>query len=132
MKKVAGQIRLDLAQYRELAAFVQFGSELDQATKEQLAQGERVREMLKQPQYEPMAVEDQVLIIYAATRKHLLKIATDKVHDYEVKLLEYTKRRRPELMELIREKMELTEDVETLMKEVLDEFTTMYLEETEA
>ena len=132
MKKVAGQIRLDLAQYRELAAFAQFGSELDQATKEQLAQGERVREMLKQPQYEPMAVEDQVLIIYAATRKHLLKIATDKVHDYEVKLLEYTKRRRPELMELIREKMELTEDVETLMKEVLDEFTTMYLEETEA
>ena len=132
MKKVAGQIRLDLAQYRELAAFAQFGSELDQATKEQLAQGERVREMLKQPQYEPMAVEDQVLIIYAATRKHLLRIPTSKVHDYETKLLEYTKRRRPELMELIREKMELTEDVEALMKEVLDEFTTMYLEETEA
>jgi F-type H+-transporting ATPase subunit alpha len=132
MKKVAGPIRLDLAQYRELAAFAQFGSELDQATKEQLAQGERVREMLKQPQYEPMSVEDQVMIIYAATRKHLLGIPTEKVREYETELLEYVHRRRPELPDLIREKKELTEEVETLMKEVLDEFTAQFLKEQEA
>ncbi|MBQ4002228.1 MAG: F0F1 ATP synthase subunit alpha, partial [Lachnospiraceae bacterium] len=124
--------RLDLAQYRELAAFAQFGSELDQATKEQLAQGERVREMLKQPQYEPMSVEDQVLVLYAATRKYLLKLPTAKVRDYETSLLEYVHRRRPELPDLIREKKELTEEVETLMKEVLDEFTAQFLKEQEA
>ena len=75
MKKIAGPIRIDLAQYRELAAFAQFGSELDAYTKERLAQGVRIKEVLKQPQYKPMPVEYQVIIIYAATRKHLLDIA---------------------------------------------------------
>ncbi len=74
MKKIAAPIRTELAQYRELAAFAQFGSELDADTKEKLAQGERIREMLKQPQYQPMPVEKQVVIIYAATKKYLMDI----------------------------------------------------------
>ena len=88
--------------------------------------------MLKQPQYEPMRVADQVLILYAATRKYLLRIPTSKVQDYEKKLLEYVGRRRPELPELIREKKELTEEVEELMKKVLDEFSDQYVKEIEA
>ena len=88
--------------------------------------------MLKQQQYETMSVEDQVMIIYAATRKHLLRIPTRKVRDYEAKMLEYVHRRRPELPELIRQRKELTEEVETLMKQVLDEFTDSYVKETEA
>ena len=79
MKKIAGPIRVELAQYREMASFAQFGSDLDAATKEQLAQGERIREVLKQPQYKPMAVEYQVIIIYAVTRKYLLDIPTTEI-----------------------------------------------------
>ncbi|MEE0884051.1 MAG: F0F1 ATP synthase subunit alpha, partial [Faecalimonas sp.] len=79
MKKIAGPIRIELAQYRELASFAQFGSELDKDTAERLAQGERIKEMLKQPQYKPMPVEYQIIIIYAATRKHLLDIAVEDI-----------------------------------------------------
>ena len=79
MKKIAGPIRLELAQYRELASFAQFGSELDEATKNQLAQGERIREILKQPNYKPMPVEYQIVIIFAATKKLLLDVPTDKI-----------------------------------------------------
>ena len=83
MKKIAAPIRVELAQYRELAAFSQFGSELDDDTKEKLAQGERLREVLKQPQYQPMAVELQVIILYAATQKFLLDIPTERIQDFE-------------------------------------------------
>jgi len=86
MKKIAGPIRIDLAQYRELAAFAQFGSELDADTKERLAQGVRIKEVLKQPQYKPMPVEYQVIIIYAATRKHLLDIAVEDILRFETEL----------------------------------------------
>ena len=78
MKKIAAPIRVELAQFRELASFAQFGSELDADTKEKLAQGERIREVLEQPQYAPVPVEYQVIILYAATRKHLLDIPTEK------------------------------------------------------
>ena len=81
MKKLASPIRVELAQYRELAAFSQFGSELDEDTRNQLAQGERIKEILKQPQYKPMPVEKQVVIIYAATRKYLLDIEVDRIHE---------------------------------------------------
>lgn len=87
IKKIAAPIRVDLAQYRELAAFAQFGSELDADTKEKLAQGERLKEVLKQPQYKPMPVEYQVIIIYAATNKYLLDIAVDRIADFEKELL---------------------------------------------
>ena len=96
MKKIAGPIRLELAQYRELAAFSQFGSELDADTKERLAQGERIREMLKQPQYKPMAVEYQIIIIYAATKKYLLDIPVEDVLRFESELFEYVDTKYPE------------------------------------
>ena len=83
MKKIAGPIRTDLAQYRELAAFAQFGSELDDDTKERLDQGERIREILKQPQYQPLPVEKQVAIIYAAVKKHLLDLPVDQILDFQ-------------------------------------------------
>lgn len=92
MKKLASPIRVELAQYRELAAFSQFGSELDEDTRNQLAQGERIKEILKQPQYKPMPVEKQVVIIYAATRKYLLDIEVDRILEFESGLFEYIPR----------------------------------------
>ena len=88
MKKIAGPIRTDLAQYRELASFAQFGSELDDDTKERLDQGERIKEILKQPQYQPLAVEKQVVIIYAAVKKHLLDLAVDQILDFQKELFD--------------------------------------------
>ena len=103
MKKIAAPIRVELAQFRELASFAQFGSELDADTKEKLAQGERIREVLKQPQYAPVPVEYQVIILYAATRKHLLDIPTEKVLEFEEALFEYIKTKYPEIPESIKE-----------------------------
>ena len=97
MKKIAAPIRVELAQYRELASFAQFGSELDADTKDKLAQGERIREVLKQPQYKPMPVEYQVMIIYAATKRYLLDIPIDDVLRFEEALFAYVDQRYPEL-----------------------------------
>lgn len=99
MKKIAGPIRIDLAQYRELASFAQFGSELDADTTERLAQGARIKEMLKQPQYQPMPVEYQVIIIYAATQKHLLDIPVEDVLRFEKGLFEFIQTKYPEIPE---------------------------------
>ena len=112
MKKIAAPIRVELAQYRELAAFAQFGSELDADTKEKLAQGERIREMLKQPQYQPMPVEKQVAIIYAATKKYLLDIPVDEILSFEKALLELIDTKYPEIFESIRETKQLDEETE--------------------
>ncbi len=112
MKKIAGPIRTDLAQYRELAAFSQFGSDLDADTKERLAQGERIKEILKQPQYQPMAVEYQVMIIYAATRKHLLDIEVADVLAFEKALFEYVDTKYPEIPASIRDTKVMSEEVE--------------------
>ena len=112
IKKIAAPIRVDLAQYRELAAFAQFGSELDADTKEKLAQGERIREMLKQPQYQPMPVEKQVAIIYAATKKYLLDIPVDEILAFEKALLELIDTKYPEIFESIRETKQLDEETE--------------------
>ncbi|MBQ2032705.1 MAG: F0F1 ATP synthase subunit alpha [Lachnospiraceae bacterium] len=112
MKKIAGPIRIELAQYRELAAFSQFGSDLDADTKEKLAQGERIREVLKQPQYHPMAVEKQIVIIYAATKKYLLDIAVADIAEYEQTLFELIENKYPEIFTTIREQKVLTEDIE--------------------
>ena len=126
MKKIAAPIRVELAQYRELAAFAQFGSELDADTAEKLAQGERIREMLKQPQYAPMAVEYQIIMIYAATQKYLLSIPTERILDFEAKLFEYIDTKYPEVPKSIRETKVLDEETEkTLIKaieECRDEF----------
>ncbi len=122
MKKIAGPIRIELAQYRELASFAQFGSELDADTAERLAQGERIREMLKQPQYNPMPVEYQIIIIYAATKKHLLDIKVEDILRFEKELFEFIQTKYPELPESIKEEKVLTEEIEEKLVKVIGEF----------
>lgn len=122
MKKIASPIRTELAQYRELAAFSQFGSELDADTKERLAQGERIKEILKQPQYKPMAVEKQVVIIYAATKRYLLDVPVDEILDFEAGLFDYVDAQYPELFNKIREEKKLTEDIETMLNEAITSY----------
>ena len=121
MKKIAGPIRVELAQYRELAAFAQFGSELDADTSERLAQGERIREMLKQPQYKPMPVEYQVMIIYAATRKYLLDIPVKDVLPFEQELFEFVATKYPEIPEAIRTDKEIKEETEQQLVKAIEE-----------
>ena len=122
MKKIAAPIRVELAQYRELAAFSQFGSELDDDTKEKLAQGERIKEMLKQPQYQPMAVEKQVVIIYAATKKYLLDIPTEDIQRFEKELFEFIDTKYPEIFETIRTNKKLDDSLEEMMVKAITEF----------
>ena len=122
MKKIASPIRTELAQYRELAAFAQFGSELDDDTKERLAQGERIKEMLKQPQYKPMPVERQVVIIYAATKRYLLDVPVDQILDFEKELFEFVDAQYPEIFTKIREEKKLTDE----LSQMLDEAITKY------
>ncbi len=121
IKKIAAPIRVELAQYRELASFAQFGSELDASTKEQLAQGERIREVLKQPQYQPMPVEYQVIIIYAATKKYLLDIPTSQVLAFEKVLFQYIDTKYPEIPKSIRETKEMKPETEELLKKAIEE-----------
>ena len=124
IKKIAAPIRVELAQYRELASFAQFGSELDADTKEKLAQGERIREMLKQPQYQPMPVEYQAIIIYAATKKYLLDIPVEEVLIFQEKLFEFIKTRYPQIPESIRTMKEITEETEALLVKAIEECKT--------
>ena len=121
MKKIAAPIRVELAQYRELAAFAQFGSELDADTAEKLAQGERIKEMLKQPQYKPMPVEYQVMIIYAATKKYLLDIAVEDILKFESELFEFVDTKYPEIPEAIRTDKEITEETESKLIKAIEE-----------
>ena len=121
MKKIAAPIRGDLAQYTELAAFAQFGSELDADTTMRLAQGARIKEMLKQPQYKPMAVERQIMIIYAATQKYLLDIDVDDVLRFETELFEYVETQYPEIPEAIRTTKVIDEETEKLLVKAIEE-----------
>lgn len=121
IKKIAAPIRVELAQYRELAAFSQFGSELDDDTKEKLAQGERIREILKQPQYKPMPVENQVVIIYAATKKYLIDIPVEDILRFEEELFNYVETKYPEILESIRETKEMTEENEKALIKAIEE-----------
>ena len=122
MKKIAGPIRIELAQYRELAAFAQFGSDLDADTKEKLEQGERIKEILKQPQYNPMPVEYQVIIIYAATKKYLLDVAVDRILDFEKGLFEFIDTKYSDVPQSIRETKEITDENEKRLIEAITEF----------
>ena len=122
IKKIAAPIRVELAQYRELAAFSQFGSELDDDTKEKLAQGERIREVLKQPQYKPMPVEYQVIIVFAATRKYLLDVPVDQIAAFEKGLFEFIDSKYPEIPDEIREKRELSPELEEKLSSVIQEY----------
>jgi F-type H+-transporting ATPase subunit alpha len=129
MRQVAGSLRLDLAQYRELAAFAQFGSDLDKATQAQLNRGQRLVEILKQPQYEPLAVEQQVLIIFAATNGFLDAIPVPDVRRYEEELYKFVGTRYPELLKAIAEKKTLDDalkaDVATALKEFGQTFSAV-------
>ena len=127
MKKIAAPIRVELAQYRGLAAFSQFGSELDADTKEKLAQGERIREVLKQPQYEPMAVEYQILIIYAATKKCLLDVPVGRISQFEHEFLEYVKTQHPDIPQSIRETKVIAPEMEEKLLEAIDSFKKEFL-----
>ncbi len=126
MKKIAAPIRVELAQYRELAAFAQFGSELDADTKEKLAQGERIKEILKQPQYKPMPVEYQVMIIYAATKKLLLDVAVSDITRFEDELFEFIKTKYPEIPEGIKTDKEIKEENEQKLLKAIEEFKSEF------
>ena len=121
MKKIAGPIRTDLAQYRELAAFAQFGSELDDDTKERLDQGERIREVLKQPQYQPLAVEKQVVIIYAAVKKYLLDLAVDQILDFQKELFDLIDTKYPEIFTSIAETKVMDDATEEKLIKAINE-----------
>ncbi len=122
MKKIAGTLRLELAQYRELAAFSQFSSDLDVATQKQLARGERLVEMLKQGQYVPYSVEEQVVIIYSAVNGYVDGYETWALKQYEKELIEFIKNDQPETLRLIREKKDLDQEVTSVLKATLDKF----------
>ncbi len=122
MKKIAAPIRVELAQYRELAAFSQFGSELDADTREKLAQGERIKEILKQPQYKPMPVEYQVIIIYVATNKYLLDVPVDEITKFEADLFEFLDTKYPEIPGNIKKEKVISEETENLLKKAIEEF----------
>ena len=129
MKKIAGSIRIELAQYRELAAFSQFGSDLDAETKRQLDQGERIREILKQGQYAPLPVWYQVIIIYAATKQYLLDIAVEDVLAFEKGLFDYLDSKHPEIPAAIRDDKEIKEETEEQLKKAIEEFKESFLKE---
>ncbi len=127
MRQVAGSLRLDLAQYRELAAFAQFGSDLDKATLNQLNRGRRLVEVLKQPQYQPLPVEKQVTIIYAANNGFLDAVPVEQVRDYESGLYTFLETRHPAALTTLAEKKQIDDDVKGLLTAGLDEYTKQFL-----
>ena len=128
MKQVAGTLRLDLAQYREMAAFAQFGSDLDQATQRQINRGSRLVEILKQGQYEPLPVEKQILIIYAGTNGFVDHLPVSALKKYEQELYSFAESRHPDLLPEIVKKRELNEELRAKMKKVLEEFNASFKE----
>ncbi|MGN0304550.1 MAG: F0F1 ATP synthase subunit alpha [Lachnospiraceae bacterium] len=126
MKKIAAPIRVELAQYRELAAFAQFGSELDADTKEKLAQGERIKEILKQPQYKPMPVQYQVIIIYVATNKYLLDVAVEDITRFEKEFFEFLDTKYPEIPRSIAEEKVISDEMEGTLKKAIEEFKKQF------
>ena len=126
MKKIAAPIRVELAQYRELAAFAQFGSDLDADTKEKLAQGERIKEILKQPQYKPMPVQYQVMIIYAATNKYLLDVEVENITRFEEEFFAYIDTKYPEIPASIADTKVISEEMEDRLKKAIVEFKAQF------
>src|SRR5678810_336272 len=124
IKQVAGKVKLDLAQYRELAAFAQFGSDLDAATRARLDRGQRIVELFKQKQYNPIPVEEQVAVMWAMQNGYLDSVPVERVKEYQVKLQDWLETRKASLLQTIREKKEIDKDLEAQMKAALDEFRT--------
>ncbi len=128
MKKIAGPIRIELAQYRELAAFSQFGSDLDADTKQKLDQGERIREILKQGQYAPLPVWYQVIIIYAATKKYLLDVPVEDILNFEKELFEFMDTKYPEVPAAIRDEKEISDETEKKLIQAIEEFKKQFMQ----
>jgi F-type H+-transporting ATPase subunit alpha len=122
IKQVAGKVKLDLAQFRELAAFAQFGSDLDTATRARLDRGQRIVELFKQKQYNPIPVEQQVAVMWAMQNGYLDAVPVDRVKEYQLKLQDWLQTRKEPLLRSIREKKELDKDIEPQVKAALDEF----------
>jgi F-type H+-transporting ATPase subunit alpha len=122
MKQVASKLRLDMAAYREVAAFAQFGSDLDKATQAQLGRGKRLQEVLKQPQYQPMDLEDQVLILFAVTNGYADDVAVERMRAWESELVRVLKAAHPEIGKAIAEKKAVTPETEKQLREALAEF----------
>jgi F-type H+-transporting ATPase subunit alpha len=126
IKQVAGKVKLDLAQYRELAAFAQFGSDLDAATRARLDRGQRIVELFKQKQYNPIPVDEQVAVMWALQNGYLDSVPVDRVKEYQLKLQDWLQTRKGALLGAIREKKELDKDLESQLKAALDEFKTTW------
>ena len=130
MKQVAGKLRLDLAQYRELMTFAQFGTELDKASQAQLDRGERLTEILKQDQYSPLPVELQIGIIYAGNRGFLDEVPVGRIDDYENQLYEYLKKEHPDMMKKIAEKKEISAEMDEALDKAMNDFNQVFLEKS--
>jgi F-type H+-transporting ATPase subunit alpha len=126
MKQVAGTLRLDLAQFRELAAFAQFGSDLDKATLAQIERGKRMVELLKQDQYQPMPLADQIVVLYAGTQGYLDDIPVESIKAFEQGLLSYVKSQKAELLKEIEEKKALDEDLKNKLSEAIESFKSTF------
>ncbi len=122
MRQVAGRLRLDMAQYRDLAAFAQFGSDLDKATQEQLERGQRLQEILKQPQYVPMSLADQVMIIFAGTNGYTDHVPVPRIREYEEQFLRYVATQYPEVGQAIASEGRISEETEKALREALELF----------
>jgi len=129
MKQVAGSLRLDLAQYRELAAFAQFGSDLDKESKKRLEKGKRLMEILKQPQYKPIPVEKQVMILYAGVKEHLLDVPVEKIGEFENAFIEYMDTHHKEIGQEIIEKKTLSDDLSKKLSAAIEEYKKIFLAE---
>ncbi len=132
MKQVAGTLRLDLAQYRELAAFAQFGSDLDKATQAQLARGQRLTEILKQPQYQPMDVEKQVLIIWSATNGFADDVTIEDIRKFETELLSFIENSHPGVLQNLREKKAVTDEIQKDLEQSLKDFKEVWADKAQA
>ena len=130
MKKVAGRLRIDLAQYHEMAQFVKFGAEVDQATLNQLTRGERERELLKQDQHAPLSLEQQVVILYAAVNGDLDAVPVEQVKAYEEQFFTFLEAHYPDVLRSIRELKDLSKETETILREAILRLTREFLEKT--
>jgi F-type H+-transporting ATPase subunit alpha len=126
MKQVAGRLRLDMASFRELAAFAQFGSDLDKSTQSQLNRGQHLQEILKQPQYEPMSLENQVIVIFAGTQGYADKVPLDRMRAWETALLRYLEASYPDIGKDIAENKRITDETMAKLRSALDSFTSTW------
>jgi F-type H+-transporting ATPase subunit alpha len=128
IKQVAGRLRLDMAAYREVAAFAQFGSDLDKTTQAQLARGQRMQEILKQPQYQPYELEEEVVVLFAATRGYADDIHVDRIVEWERSLLRSIEASHPEILKDIASKQVITEGTESELSKAIETFNRSWAE----